>query len=88
MRYVPPKRRLAFNGLTPCSPLRINRRFGGTYRLNLKNMDVMCSSETSAGFQCSKRRYIPKDRTLRNHRCDNLRSYMNYVASNGEMSDA
>jgi hypothetical protein len=32
------------------------------------------SSETTAHFQRTTRRYIPEDRTLHNHRCENLRS--------------
>jgi hypothetical protein len=30
-------------------------------------------SETSVVFQLSTRRYIPEDRTLHNHRCENLK---------------
>jgi hypothetical protein len=26
-----------FWGITPCSPLKVNRRFGGTYRLHLQS---------------------------------------------------
>jgi hypothetical protein len=39
-------------------------------------MEAMCSSETSVDFQRAIRRYIPKDRTLHNHRCENLKSYI------------
>jgi hypothetical protein len=59
------------------SPLKINRRFGGTchrqqsfmlvscmaYSLIL-NMEATRSSETSVDFHRSTRSYIPKDRTL------------------------
>jgi hypothetical protein len=31
--------------------------------------------ETSVDFQRTTRRYIPEDRTLHNHRCENLKSY-------------
>jgi hypothetical protein len=48
----------------PCSELKVNRRFGGAY-----------SSETSFYFQRATRHYIPEDRTLHNHRCENLKSY-------------
>jgi hypothetical protein len=41
-------------------------------------MEATFSSETSADFQRTVRRYIPEDRTLHNHRCENLRPY-NYV---------
>jgi hypothetical protein len=84
---------------TPCSPLKVNRRFGGTCRLHRQGrkisrtrkrenrwqaeqasfsalkMEAICSSETSADFQRTTRRYIPKDGTLHNHRCENLKSY-------------
>jgi hypothetical protein len=55
-----------FWGITPRSPLNVNRRFGGTCRLHLqgrrisqarnqceaggKQMEATCSSETSVGF--------------------------------------
>jgi hypothetical protein len=39
-------------------------------------MEVACSSEMSVEFQLTTRRYIPEDRTLHNHRCENLKSYM------------
>jgi hypothetical protein len=44
-------------------------------------MEVICFSETSIGCQRITRRYIPEDRTLRNHRCENLNLYWfsNYV---------
>jgi hypothetical protein len=44
-----------------------------TYSSTLK-MET-CSSETSAGFQRTTRRYTPEERTLHNHRCENLKSY-------------
>jgi hypothetical protein len=86
---------------TPCSSLKVNRRFGGTCRLNLQGwrtgkqetrvkqiasrdqleMEETCYSETSVDIQRTTRRYIPEDRTLHNHRCENLNSYMYYNAS-------
>jgi hypothetical protein len=39
------------------------------------SMLTTCSSETSVDFQRTTRRYIPEDRTLHNHRCENIRSY-------------
>jgi hypothetical protein len=39
------------------------------------NMEAKYSSETSVDFQRTTCLYIPEDRTLHNHRCDNLRSY-------------
>jgi hypothetical protein len=38
-----------FWDITPCSPLKVNRCFGGTYYF-LK-MEAVCSSETSIDFQ-------------------------------------
>jgi hypothetical protein len=32
--------------------------------------------ETSVELQRTTRRYIPEDRTLHNHRCENIKSYM------------
>jgi hypothetical protein len=83
-----------FWNVTLRSPLKVNRRFGGTYRPHLQgriipavslppaftlvscfacystlNMQSTCSSEKSVDFQRTKRRYIPEDRTLHNHRC-------------------
>jgi hypothetical protein len=37
-------------------------------------METLCSSETSVDFQRYTRRYFP-NRTLLNHRCENLKSY-------------
>jgi hypothetical protein len=41
-------------------------------------MEAIYFSETSIGFQRITRHYIPKDITLHNHRCDNLKSYIKY----------
>jgi hypothetical protein len=38
-------------------------------------MEAMCSSETSVGTQRTKRRHMPEDDTLHNHRCEHLKSY-------------
>jgi hypothetical protein len=38
-----------------------------------------CSSETSVVFQQTTWHYIPEDSILHNHRCENLKSYINYV---------
>jgi hypothetical protein len=92
--------------ITPCSPLKVNRYFGGTCCLHLQGrkigqarnqrepeskqsftlvsclaysstlkMEATCSSETSADFQRTTRRYISEDRTVHNHGCENLKSY-------------
>jgi hypothetical protein len=39
-------------------------------------MEVTYSSETSGDFQQTTRCYIPEDRTLHNHLCENLKSYI------------
>jgi hypothetical protein len=44
-----------------------------------------CSSETSVNFQRTIRRYVPEDRTLHNHRCENLKFHT--VNSFGDCSD-
>jgi hypothetical protein len=67
----------------PCSPLKVNRRFGGTYRLYLQGRinraryqrESRLQAERSVDFQRTIRRYIPEDSSLHNHRCENLKSY-------------
>jgi streptogramin lyase len=39
-------------------------------------MEATYSTETSVDFQRTTRCCIPEDRTLHNHRCENLRSYV------------
>jgi hypothetical protein len=74
----------------PCSPLKVKRRYGGTYRLHLHSRisqarnqrdrwQATCSSETSVDFQRTTRRYIPDNRALHNHRCEKLKSNKNYI---------
>jgi hypothetical protein len=115
-----------FCDITPCSPLKVDRRFGGTCRsvftlvscsaYSALKMEAVCysetsmfsglrgvihsacrllsrsflarlysstlkteairSSETSVNFQRTTRRYIPEDSTVHNHRCENLKSYI------------
>jgi hypothetical protein len=45
-------------------------------------MEAIFSSETSVDFHRTTRRYIPEDRTLYNHGCENLKSYITlaYIA--------
>jgi hypothetical protein len=57
---------LSFVITTACSPLKVNRRFP---RIML------------AGFQRTTGCYIPADKTLPNHCCENLESYMNMEIS-------
>jgi hypothetical protein len=68
-----------FWDMTPSSPLEVNRRLGGTYRLQNPRLmnnwvfclvyysilkEATCSSETSVHFQWTTLRYIPEQRTL------------------------
>jgi hypothetical protein len=50
------------------------------YSSTLK-MEATCSPETSVNCQRTTRCYIPEDRTLYNHSCDNPTSYM-FLVSN------
>jgi hypothetical protein len=69
----------------PCSLLKVNWRFGGTYHLHLQGRisRARCQhaskwqapSETSVDFQWTTWRYIPEDSTLHSHSCENLKSY-------------
>jgi hypothetical protein len=47
-------------------------------------MEATCSSATSVDFQRTARRYIPEDRTLSNHFCENLNSYTQRLSQNGQ----
>jgi hypothetical protein len=62
-----------FWDITPCSPLKVNGRFGGTCRLHIQGQrisqagnqgegrwQVELCSETSVGFQRNTLRYIPE----------------------------
>jgi hypothetical protein len=42
-------------------------------------METNFSSETSVHFQRTTPRYIPKNKSFQNHRCENLKSYVNDV---------
>jgi hypothetical protein len=48
-----------------------------TFRRNMS--PVTCSSETSVDFQRTTWRYSPENRTLHNHRCENLKFYMKRI---------
>jgi hypothetical protein len=43
---------------------------------SIQKMEAISSSETSVDFQRTTRRYIPEDRILHNHRCENFKSYI------------
>jgi hypothetical protein len=63
---------------TPCSPLKVNRHFGGTCRLHLQGRRIGQPRNQreagSSGFQQTTRRYIPESRTL--HKQLLLRSFV------------
>jgi hypothetical protein len=42
-------------------------------------MEAISSSQTSVATQQTTRRHIPEDDTLHNHRCENLKSYINVI---------
>jgi hypothetical protein len=42
-------------------------------------MEVIFSSETSVDSQRTTRRYITEDGTIHNHRCENLKSYIERI---------
>jgi hypothetical protein len=66
--HIPPKCRLAALLTT-----WFRAGFCVAYSSTLK-MEATYSSETSVDFQRTIRRYITEDRTVHNHRCDNLKS--------------
>jgi hypothetical protein len=86
------KKRAVLWDITPCTPLKVNRRFGGTYCLHLQGRRIsrarnQCKSRWKARWRWHvppKRRltfnglhsYIPEDSTLHNHRYENLISHL------------
>jgi hypothetical protein len=50
------------------------------YSLTLM-MEMTCSSETSVDFQWMTQHYIPEDRILHNHWCENLKAYTDSTCS-------
>jgi hypothetical protein len=57
-----------FWDITPCSPLKVNRRFGGTYRIHLQGRISRATYQHESRWQA---RII-----LHNHLCENRSSYM------------
>jgi hypothetical protein len=68
--------------------LKVNRRFGGSYLLNLQGRIISRTTNHRESrwqvrsrrwkqydLQLTTRRYIPGDSTLHSHRCENLKSY-------------
>jgi hypothetical protein len=73
-----------FWDITVFSPLNVNQRFGGTHGLHLQARRISQAKNqreaeskpgSSVDFQRTTRRYIPEDRILHNHRCENLTFY-------------
>jgi hypothetical protein len=76
--------------IMPCSPLKVNRRFEGTYCLHLHLLSRWYLAQFIQPWRW--RRYIPpkrrltfsglhgvnipEDSTIHNHRCENLKSYL------------
>jgi hypothetical protein len=55
-------------------PLKVNRRFGGACRLHLQGL--RSKQEMSVNKVASKQAsYIPEDRTIHNHSCENINFY-------------
>jgi hypothetical protein len=60
-----------FWDITPCSPLKVNRRFGGTYHLHLQGRRISRARNQrenkwqAEDFQLTTRCCIPEDSTLR-----------------------
>jgi hypothetical protein len=46
-------------------------------------MEATCSSKTSVDFQRTTWCYIHEHKTLNNHHCENLKSYMSYFIFSG-----
>jgi hypothetical protein len=79
-----------FWNITPCNPLKVNRRFGGTCLLHLFGRQIsQARNQNEAGgsactclrnvfdFQQTARHYIPEDRNFHNnHRCEAPKSYL------------
>jgi hypothetical protein len=68
-----------FCDIMPCSPLSVNRRIGGTYRLHLQGRKNKFSKKPAwkqVDTQRTTRHYIPEDDTLHNQICENLKPYM------------
>jgi hypothetical protein len=55
-----------------------------TYSCTLKR-EAIFSSETSVDFQQTTLRYIPEDRTLYNHRWENLKRYFYFLTGKSDL---
>jgi hypothetical protein len=82
-------KRFIFWNITPCSLVKVNRCLGGKYRLHPQGRRVsQARNKHEAGSKeamfiwnnfrlvLDKTAHIPEYRTLHNHRCENLKSYI------------
>jgi hypothetical protein len=67
-----PMKSSVFWGITSYRPMKVNWRFGGTYRLHFQGRRWGDMFFRNVGW----RRYIAEDRTLHKHRCENHKSYV------------
>jgi hypothetical protein len=67
-----------FYDITPCSPLKVNGRFGGTCRHRVQGRRISQELVPTKlfDFQRPTRRYISEDKTLHNHRCEGLKIFL------------
>jgi hypothetical protein len=73
--------RYVFWDLTPRSQLKVSRHFGRAYRFHLQDRRITqvrnqreTGKKTSVYLKKTARPYVPQDRKLHNHRCENLKS--------------
>jgi hypothetical protein len=60
---------------TPCSPVKVKWRFGGTYRPHFqawRSNQARNQHEADIRQSSPTQRYITEDKTLRSHRCENI----------------
>jgi hypothetical protein len=71
--------------ITPCSPLKVNRRFGGTFRLRLEARRInLTRNQRESRWKAQFPRNVDGLSTdytafytyIHNHRCENLKSYI------------
>jgi hypothetical protein len=76
-----------FWDITLCSPLKVNRRFGGTHRLHLQGRRISrARNQHENRWQAEITRcHIPEDSNNRNHPSENLKSYIACVQFNADI---
>jgi hypothetical protein len=67
-----------FWDITSCRPLKVNRRFGATFRLHLQGRKISrVRNQRESRWKAELCFHaIPEVSTVHNHRCENLRSYI------------